>query len=592
MPEVKSVPDKWEELIRKAAAYRKEFSDARYWPVYRNWYRGIYTDQKPSDLSFDLVFGQIRAMVPRVYFRNPYFMVSPRFSTGGIEEYVFAKLAEALDNWLVDVMGIKRAMKKAILHAALCGRGILKVGFDSEYGFSSEDLVSEDATLTQLDSKRKRRIEHDTRIFAGMPWVKEVDPDFFLVPFGASSLTDIPWVDHIILRPIEDVRSDTKYKNTDDITGTMVLSSLGLENKSAILQRLGQGMEVVELHEIRDAGREEIIVLAPQASGSSRILRGPEDDELQMGGVPFSDITFTDDPEYYWCAGDASHLAPQQREMNGIRNMTAEFRKRAILRVIGQRGALNEEEKAKMTGEALVAYVESDMTPSTAFMPIQLHIPQELHLWAEQIKADAREVMGMGRQQLGEMSGRHTAKEATIVQEAHEIRMDERRDAVADCLCDVMEKVNRIIFKFWSDEQVVRLVGPDLSVYWVKFRPSELADTPYRMKVDVQSMASSTKALRRQEISQLMQSVGQNPMAQQYLLQLLLREFDWVDTMAMLPQAPESGPGNPMTMGGYTAQHQNMMQNPQVAQARSQQAAPALEALLAARSAPPVQEEG
>ena len=90
---------------------------------------------------------------------------------------------------------------------------------------------------------------------------------------------------------------------------------------------------------------------------------------------------------------------------------------------------------------------------------------------------DVRETVGFSRNQFGNFSsgsGDTTATEASIVQQASEIRVDERRDMVADMIVEVMETIHQIIFKFWGEEPVVDIVGPGGAPIWIRVSPSLL----------------------------------------------------------------------------------------------------------------------
>jgi hypothetical protein len=188
--------------------------------------------------------------------------------------------------------------------------------------------------------------------------------------------------------------------------------------------------------------------------------------------------------------------------------------------------------------------------------------------WVEQIRADVREILGFSRQAMGEMpAGRRTAREVDISTMAKEIRVDERRDMIADALTDIIRKVNQVIFDRWDSKHIVQVVGMDGAKYWVEYTRDAIVGE-YNIRVDVESMTPTTKALKKKELVELIGALAKYPRANiDYLMRMLLREFDYLDALAILPEAPETQQGA-MPAQQYIGQQQNMLKSPAMLQAR------------------------
>ena len=149
-----------------------------------------------------------------------------------------------------------------------------------------------------------------------------------------------------------------------------------------------------------------------------------------------------------------------------------------------------------------------------------------------------------------------------VVHGGREIRMDERRDIIADALTKIVRKILQIIFDRWDTEKVVQVVGVDGARYWVAYSAKENR-AEYNIKVDVESMTPTTKAAKKGEIVQIIQALANNPRANiDYLMKMLLREFEWMDALQILPEAEETQQ-RPMGQREFMGQQQKMMQNPQ-----------------------------
>ena len=534
----------WWDRIERGIRFKENFGSAKSWSTYRDYGRGKFAGFSGSTrgiLPYNLVHAMQRGMVPNVYFRNPYITVTPA-NKPGID--IQARIVEAIDNWLMIELGIKQTFKTMVQDAYYTNRGIAKIGYDGIWkdltkGLDDEALALElGIPVSQLSLNGKRRVEYDVNVKPGTPWVSRTAPEMFIVPFGVRTLSDCPWVDHVVLRPLEDVKADRKYKNTKELEGTHVEMILKDASRSQFYKELTSECDIVEIHEIRDFKRKEIKTFVP---GYEKWLREPTEDVLQIEGLPFVDFTFNEDGEYYWGPSDVQIIEPQQLEINETRTQAMYHRRIALLKFLVQDGGMDKDEAAKMLSENVGPLVFTKGDPRTIVNMLQPHIPPDLIQWSEMCRSDVRELLGSGRQQLGEAPpGRRTAEEMRMVQAGTDIRMDERRDIVADALTQMMRKVNQIIFERWTSEKVVQVVGYDAAKYWVAYKGNDNR-AEYNLRVDVESMTPRTKQVKKREIIELIQAVGSNPRANiDYLMRLLLHEYEWVDAMKVLPDAQET----------------------------------------------------
>jgi hypothetical protein len=92
-------------------------------------------------------------------------------------------------------------------------------------------------------------------------------------------------------------------------------------------------------------------------------------------------------------------------------------------------------------------------------MEFTTHIPSDFFRIDDTIDKDIREVIGFSRNQAGEFDvPRRTATEANIVQGASQLRVDERRDLVADLIGEVFQdKINPLIYQNWTERRVIEV---------------------------------------------------------------------------------------------------------------------------------------
>jgi len=560
---VKADIEDWQELIDKGISYKENYGNSKRWSTYRDYGRGKFSGYNNSSggiLPYNVVHSMKRGMVPNVYFRNPYINVTATAKPGGD---IQAKVVEAVDNWLLGELGTKQTFKTMVQDAYYTNRGICKIGYDglwSEVAGKEDERLADDLgiPLSHLSKDKKERVEYNVDVKPGMPWAVRIIPDVIIVPFGVRTLEDCPWIDHMVLRPLADVKADRKYVNTKELSGTHMEMLNRDSGRGNYYKELSAGEDLVEIHEIRDFKRKQIMAYVP---GYPKWIRLPTEDVLQIEGLPYVDFTFNEDCEYYWGPSDVQIIEPQQLEINEARTQAMLHRRIALVKFLVEKGMIDPSEIEKMLSDNVGPVVLVKGKTNEVVTLLQPHIPADLTQWTELIRSDVRELLGSGRQQLGEAPpGRRTAEEMRNVQQATDIRMDERRDIVADALVKMMRKVNQIVFERWTQEKVAQVVGYDGAKYWVSYKGSDNRNE-YSLRVDVDSMTPKTKSMKKREIVELIQALSKNPRANiDYLMRMLLREYEWVDAMKVLPDAQETM-GQAMPQKQFQQQQQGLLNN-------------------------------
>lgn len=527
-------PAWWMEQIKAGESYRKHAAYEASWNKWRAFYRGSWrADVMPVNLFFSL----LRSTVPRVYFRNPTVSITP--GKPGLLFMAFAQILERTDNKLIRQMKLKNHMKRCIQDAFLFGTGALKVGFGGV--FTPSPSFNLDFDNFGRD-KQGHLTEFLNTTAPNMPWVSRLPPGNLVTPPGLMSFDETPWLAHEIIRPLDDVRRDPRLKGADSIK-TFV--SEDPQTDFGIRRR----RKMVRLYEIRDWRTHQVFVIAPDKGDTKILFSGF--DEFQIVGMPILPLIFNEDDEYAWGLPDSRILEPYQLEANEIRTQMMKHRRVSIAKILARRGSIREDEAAKLVSEDVLPVIFTEGDPRTAIDKIVAGgIPQDLILAGRELMQDMREAVGFGRNQFGEFNSRSadtTATEARIVQAASDIRVDERRDAVADLLITTMEHVNTVIFNHWTQEDVVDVVGPGGVPVWVQFQGKLLREGHYHVKIDPDSSLPETRELREARAIQLYDILKQNPLIEPFkLTQYLLNELrgtSFDDMLRMLPQV--AGPGNP-----------------------------------------------
>lgn len=281
----------WMSEIRRGLAYRKIFAREAAW---RKNELNFYND--PSGHAArgpNLVFEQGDTILSSTGALDPEFAVVPTHPAGVSR----APLVESLDNVLHRQMRLRKRIQKACLNSYLYNKAIIKIGYDSEFGWNPMYAIRDGSmSLTQLHRTKGTRIEN-MNIQPGMPWVRQVAPHDFVVPWGTDDHEDAPWTAHRILRLNVDLKADRKYHNTKDLKPNMSIEdfvysyfNIGVDRAKFREQyRKTTGMErpqaiFNELWEIHDRREMRVKVVCKD---SNKFLRDDPDYIALVCNSPF-----------------------------------------------------------------------------------------------------------------------------------------------------------------------------------------------------------------------------------------------------------------------------------------------------------------
>lgn len=540
----------WMTQIRKGIAYRKKYAREAEWGRWRQYYRGYWPK---GTLPVNLFFRMLRTVVPRIYFRNP--SISIQASKPGVEQQVFARLIERIDNKLMRTMRIKNQIKQIIHDTWMFGTGIGKRGFGQQFHPTPDILGGGSDPLAVGTGKPLSKTEYHNTIRDDMPWFLENPTGGFIVPAGSRNFQECRWYAGWYRRPIEDVQEDPRFKNT-----AMMKGSHQSEYRTSPLPDMSEGpVNEVDLVEIRDTKTKKAFVIAPYGEVSKKVLLY-DDDTMQVNGrTPFYTTVFNPDDEVCWGVPDSVVLEPQQLELNEIRTLTMKHRRLAIVKLLYKAGALDTADLDRILDGTVLAAVKVNTELSDVEARQIGDIPKDLFMAGNEVMNDVRENMGFSRNQFGnyaEGSADRTATESRIVQTASEIRVDERRDAVADLIVDLFEDIHVDIFDRWDNEIVVQVAGPEGLPLWVAFKPTMLKAAEYEIQVDPDSSVPETKEVRMQKALVTYERLKTNPLIDPELLtQYLLHEMHGVQFDNMVRQLQQlqargaggSTPENPVS---------------------------------------------
>jgi len=546
----------WTDQINAGIKFRKKYTHQQKWETWRSYYRGVW---KKGVLPVNLFFMMARTIVPRIYFRNPSISLTP--AKPGPLHMAFAQTLERVDNKLIRRLKVKKQIKKIVQDAFLFGTGFGKLGYGGQYTLKPSLLEDTE----QPYGKTGERYEYHSNVIANHPWLLRIPPGQIIVPTGTEGSEDMMWYAHWVRRPLQDVKRDPRFKNTDKLKPT---STQSIEQETKTEPDIQKPIQMIDLYEVHDAKWRRVFVISPV---SDKPLYDAGDEFQFKDGFNLYPLIFNEDDEVFWGVPDSQILEPYQLEINEIRTQAMKHRRLALVKIFAKLGSISQAEADKMLSEEVGAIVWTLEDPNLVIDARKLsEIPADLDRAKFEVLNDVRETVGFSRNQFGEYaargrSGVPTATEAQIVQMASEIRVDERRDMVADLLVGAVGDWHELIFTYWTEEQVIDIIGPGGVQLWVTFTGQELKAGQYEVKIDPDSTVPETKDMREQKGVQVYTILKENPLIDpEKLTRYLLHSLHGVqydDMMKGMPGGQGMTQQNPMGMGqlaGVLQQGQRM----------------------------------
>lgn len=457
----KSVQD-WLLEIDNALAYRKQFAkEQSWWKCEKN-----YLNDPTGDTAIgpNLVYEMADSLISTLTVPDPEFVVAAT-NRAGLQK---APIIESLDNAFIRKLRLKKYIDVSLLRGFLYGNIILKIGYDSEFGWNPYYDIGPDnnllgMTLTQFDKKGTRIESPDTQ--PGWPWVRPVLSHDFVVPWGTVFLEDAPWAAHRFVRHVDYFKRDPKYKNTTSLrpqismeSHMMSYMSVGSGRQRAQQRKHLMGIaeankkpEYVVCWEIVDRVNGERIVVSRDHPDFLRKTR----DAVQMAcGMPYVTGTLSNHPRSFWCVSPAYYLGQLQATQFDISKQAEKQRRISILKFLYRKNAIKKDALNKfLSGDVGAAEAVDGAWPlNEVIAPLNTGTSFDHTIHAESNRRDARSVSGMSRNQMGEFdkSTRRTAAETKSVAQGSSRRTGKRSQVVTGLYTGIIEKVNQLIFEFWS----------------------------------------------------------------------------------------------------------------------------------------------
>ena len=604
--------DSYKRRLELARKWREHEGYDETWRRLADLYRGKHwpsSTATQSDLiTVNLAFSTINVIAPSVSVNHPKIVVQANQP----DDQDRAVFVESVVNHLWRHHDFRSPFRRAVKDFLVFGHGWLKVG----WRFTEQDRAIGDAERDELYSQQVAEADQaamdmpdlagdlptDDDIAANLPstmltvvedqpFVERVSPfDVFVDP-EATCMDDVAWIAQRIVRPLEEVQADKRYKPS---VRKRLSADAGLD--SSYQDPLDQSQfadeaDRVTLYEFYDVASNTMSVCAEHGD---EFLLDPTPMPYAFG-QPFVMLRNYDIPDRFYPLGDLESIESLQLELDKTRSQLMNDRKRYARKYLYHERSFGPEGREALESDQdgrFVPVVDENKPLSDVVMPLpQVPVSPEIYNYSQIITEDINVVSGVNEYSRGQMPEiRRTATEASIIADASNARAADKLAIVEIAIGQIARRVLQLMQQYMTGEAMARVASRDGTDLFVEYsRPDIVGE--YDFSVEGGSTQPINDTIRKQQAVSLLNAIG--PMIgtvidpAQLAVHVLREGFNIKNPEKFLmQQQPPAGPegGAPPPEGGAPLPDQGAMPPPS---AMGPMSAPELGAFAPTGGVPP-----
>lgn len=550
------------ELERSRAWREAEGYDAM-WTDMINIYKGdsiIPSGSSADDrIAINQAFSTINVIYPAISVSRPEITVQANRS----DMETRAVFVQAMVNHQWERYRFQEPFRRAVKDSLLVGHGWCKMLWS--YEETEKDLTEEEFAArfqsalqneTAIAAEEEREMVTDEELakqimgqskqtLVDRPVMERISVHDMFVNPEATSLEDARWVAQRVVRHIEDVHNDPAYskKARESVQAGLLLSNS--QNKTA--EESYKSKELVEVFEFYDLHRK---TMSTFATGAREYLIRPRAMPYAFGH-PFEQLRNYEIPDHFYPMGDLESIAPLIKELSKTRSEMMNHRARYARKYIARKSAINKADLSKIASkrDGEVIFIEDDNVPlNDVIQPVnQVSMDPGLYNWSQLISQDIEDISGVSEFMRGGGGQiRRTATEASLMQDAANVRTAEKLDRVETFIAQLATKLLQINQQYVTGEQVAKIVGRDGASLWVPYTREDIKGQ-YDFRVEGGSTVPKNETFRRQSALGMLQAMAPfietGQINTQELMRVVLRDgFNIKNPEKFLQQPQEQDP--------------------------------------------------
>jgi len=521
----------WRERLSRAD--RKFKDQMEKLDLYMQYYRSIHWHQDSEDAKTafgmyhfhpvdNMLYANIRTIVPRLNFRNPKIFVTPRkkpyrSAEGIVDTTSTAVGLEMLLNYWYRHLKSKREARRCLIDSLIAGYGVMEVGYTlktekvASKGKNKGDLLIVDELIKSESPYMVRRSPKDVR------WDSEAKD---------SSLADARWISLDWVRDIDDVKADPRFSNTGNLKTNFTIkhdgTSTGTDHHDTT-----EIWKKVKGRDIWDKKTEKVYTIV---EGHDKFLRKAKWPEFYDGAFPIEILFFNEHPDNSIPIADFDIYKKAQDELNQKRAIALDHTRR-----ISQRRVFSV--KDNMDQDAMRQYEHG---PDGAVIEVNNiegvkpatdpTISQDMYIGMKQDRDSIREMSGVSPTEALATTKFEQATEPALLEKAASTIREDQRDTFEDFLVRNIKKLAQVLQQNMPDtdvplntqqfEDAVQFVpsklhsivgDKDTVVFpWLKLSKKDI-EGDFDYDIEVGSTQAVNMETRKRDVVQLAEILANNP---------------------------------------------------------------------------------
>lgn len=552
--------DNWDEAIRY---YKNDQRKGRSGTAARTRSQRLSKDSDGYD-SENIVFANTSALVPAIYAKNPVCELTPNVrddnQPDGPDDALKAlsTTAERLANALASRkegpgINLKPKARKAVVMTTLTNIAYIEVGYTKKEEASETALV----TLQQLTQKlaaakdQKEIMEVEGNLIAleesmdfllpSGPWAKFRHPkDVLRDPDANGGIEDCKYVmisEFISTEYINAVYREKKPGSEDEWTSiykpTHVVNAGGnggIDDEINNFSLFQDGLDYKQFgyndNETYKKGcRTKVWKVWDKITRRIYMYNDGDwswpiwvwDDPYNLEGFfPIFPMEFYTDPEDDIGNSEVMYYLDQQDAINQINSELHKVRQRIMGTIFYNKNVIKDitTVEAYLSGQESKTAIGIDAPPDAdmnkaffAMLPPSAQFIQLLD--KETYFAAAARVSSVQPVMQGQQFKTNTTNDAIeTYNSTQQTRLDEKIDAVEECIGNVLWAVIQLCLQFMPAEQVAEILGPNDAQHWQQMDAKQIRST-FSVRVVGGSTQKPTSRIKKQEAIQMGQTLGQ-----------------------------------------------------------------------------------
>lgn len=520
--------EQYQDKVEKCQRWRQDEQFDDNWMRLSDLYRGQhfpgYMQDSGDLIAVNLAFSTINVIAPSVAVNYPKVVVQANKP----EDAKRAMFVEAVVNHLWRHHDFRTPFRRAVKDFLVFGHGWLKVGWKFvEQEQSIGELAREEMINSAMAEIDQIAVESfmegveppsfddvvasipstEMRIVEDQPFVERISVYDVYVDPAATCMEDARWIAQRIVRPLEEVEKDRRYKPSAR-KKLIANYSRDIYNENPNDDKVEYLEDQVVLWEYYDIMANTLSVYA---DGADEFLVDPVAMPYAYGH-PFVMLRNYDIPDHFYPMGDLEAIEPLQLELDKTRSQLMNDRKRYARKYLYHERSFGPAGREALESEddgRFVPVVDENKPLDQVVMPLpQVPLSAEIYNYSNIIANDINTVSGISEYARGAMPEiRRTATEASIIADAANARAADKLAIIEISIAQVAKRVVQLLQQFMTGEAMARVADAGGEDLFIPYGREEIVGE-YDFDVQAGSTQPMNDTIRRQQAVSLLNAVA------------------------------------------------------------------------------------